>query len=327
MTTTNPSRASYRIDTHHHILPPVYVEQERDRIMEAARMIPPGFIDWTPRRSIEEMDQNAVASAIASISTPGVWSGSKQRDRRLARLCNEFGARMAQDHPGRFGMFAALPLPDIDGSLREIEYTLDVLKLDGIGLMTNYDGKWPGDRAFAPVFDELNRRKSRVYFHPTTPGSCPVLPDVEAALIEFPTDTVRAVVSLLFSGTLSRCGDLDFIFSHGGGTLPMLLMRIVGSLNLPAMHEVLARVPKGPMHELQRLYYDTASAANAPVMAALRKFVPASQILFGSDFPYWPIEWNWSSLAKLDLLPVELHAIERANALRLFPRFSHTCPG
>jgi predicted TIM-barrel fold metal-dependent hydrolase len=312
----------YRIDTHHHILPPIYVAQERDRIIAAAQGIPGEFLDWSPQKSLDEMHRNCVASAITSISTPGVWSGNIERDRRLARNCNEYGASMARDFPGRFGMFAAIPLPDIDGSLREIEYALDVLKLDGIGLMTNYDDKWPGDPVFAPVFDELNRRKSRVYFHPTAPGSCPALPNVSVALIEFPTETARAVVSLLFSGTFSRCPDLRFIFSHGGGTLPMLLSRINGTLHLPAMRHILARMPNGAMHEIQRLYYDTASAANAPAIAALRKFVPISQILFGSDFPYWPIELNWRSLSQLELSTEDLKAIERVNALGLFPRLS-----
>ena len=137
MATTHIHSAACRIDTHHHILPPAYLAEERERILGLV-MVGAQFLEWTPARSVEEMDTNGVATSIASISTPGVWFGDHQRGRRLARLCNEYGARMASDYPTRFGMFAAIPLPDIDGSLAEIAYALDVLKLDGIGLMTSY---------------------------------------------------------------------------------------------------------------------------------------------------------------------------------------------
>jgi predicted TIM-barrel fold metal-dependent hydrolase len=317
----------HRIDTHHHILPPAYVAEERQRILDAAVLVPPDFLDWTPRRSLDEMDKNGVATAINSISTPGVYFGNKEQGRRLARACNEYGARMAQDFPGRFGMFAAIPLPDIEGSLREIDYALDVLKLDGIGLMTSYGDKWPGDPAFAAVFEELNRRKSVVYFHPTQAVCCPSMPDISPALIEYPTDTTRTIVSLLFSGTFSRCPDLRFIFSHGGGTLPMIMMRIVGSMNRPAMKEIAARIPKGVMHELHRQYYDTASVATPPAMAILSKLLPMSQILFGSDYPFWPIAWIADNLQKLELSPADLRAIERENALRLFPKYEKVVAG
>jgi predicted TIM-barrel fold metal-dependent hydrolase len=312
----------HRIDTHHHILPPAYVAEERERILGAAAAVPPDFIEWTPQRALTELDRNGVATAITSISTPGVWFGDRDQGRRLARECNEYGARMARDYPGRFGMFAALPLPDIEGSLREIDYALDVLKLDGIGLMTSYGDRWPGDPAFAPVFDELNRRKSVVYFHPTAANCCPSIPDITPALIEYPTDTTRAITSLLFSGTFSRCPDLRFIFSHGGGTLPMIISRIVGALGRPSMKTVAARVPNGAMHEFRKLFYDTASITNPVVMAALREFVPMTQVLFGTDYPYWNIQTFVDGLARLGLPAADLRAIERENALRLFPKYA-----
>jgi 6-methylsalicylate decarboxylase len=229
---------------------------------------------------------------------------------------------MMQDYPGRFGMFAAIPLPDIEGSLREIEYALDVLKLDGIGLMTNYGETWPGNPAFDAVFDELNRRKSIVYFHPTAPTCCPNVPGLGAPLIEYPTDTTRCITNLLFTGTLSRCPDLRFIFSHGGGTLPMVLSRILGVLQRPILKEVAARIPQGAMHEFAKLYYDTTSVTNRPVLAALKEFVPMTQLLFGTDYPYWGIGANAEGLQELGLSVEVLRMIERENALRLFPRFA-----
>jgi predicted TIM-barrel fold metal-dependent hydrolase len=315
-----PSTA-YRIDTHHHILPPTYLAEERERILEAAGPATAGVLDWSPARALEELDKNDVMLAVTSISTPGIWFGDNERGRWLARQCNEFGANMTRDHAGRFGMFAALPLPDIEGSLREIEYALDVLKLDGVGLMTNYRDRWPGDAAFAPVFDELNRRKAVVYFHPTAATCIPTIPEVSASMIEFPTDTTRAITSLLFSGTLSRCPDIRFVFSHGGGTLPMIVMRIIGSLKLPALATVAARIPRGPLHEIQRLYYDIASVTNAISFGALTELLPISQLLFGSDFPYWPISRTVDGLNGIGLNAADIRAIECENALRLFSRF------
>jgi 6-methylsalicylate decarboxylase len=312
---------AYRVDTHHHILPPLYLAEERERILQAAGPASSGVLDWSPARALEEMDRNDVMLAIASISTPGVWFGDQEQGRRLARLCNEFGATIIREHPGRFGMFAALPLPDIEGSMREIEYALDVLKLDGIGLMTNYADHWPGDPAFASIFDELNRRHAVVYFHPTAPTCIACIPDVSASVIEFPTDTTRAVTSLLFNGTLSRCPNIRFIFSHGGGTLPMIVMRIVGTLKLPAMQAIASRMPQGPMYEIQKLHFDTASAANTIAFGALSKLLPMSQLLFGSDFPYWPISRVVEGLGEIGLTAEDLRAIERDNALRLLPEY------
>ncbi len=171
------------------------------------------------------MDRNGIATAVTSISAPGLWFGDSEMTNKLTRQCNDYAAQMRIDHPGRFGMFASLPLPNIDASLREIEYSLDTLRADGIGLMTNCEGKYPGDVAFAPIFDELNRRKAVVYFHPTSAPCSNCLSEIPAATLDFPFDTTRAVTSLLFGGTFARCPDIRFIFSHAGGTVPFLADR------------------------------------------------------------------------------------------------------
>jgi predicted TIM-barrel fold metal-dependent hydrolase len=228
-----PGSRAYRIDTHHHIFPPKWLAEERERILADAAAVPrEQQLAWSPAAAIEAMDRVGTATAIVSVSSPGVCFGNQEQSRRLARACNDYGADLVRDHKGRFGMFAVIPLPDVEGSLREIEYALDVLKLDGIGLMTNYGEVWPGKPEFAPVFDELNRRKTIVYFHPTAPPCCTdLVPNVVRQLIEFPTDTTRCITDLLFSGTFSRCPDIRFIFSHGGGTLPMLAARIAAGLS------------------------------------------------------------------------------------------------
>src|SRR5262252_3988375 len=149
------------VDTHHHIYPPRYATANLKRIMEDSGGALPAsaFTNWSPRLALEQMDKAGVRSAVASMTSPGIWWNNGEEGRSWARDCNEFGAQMARDFPGRFGMFAAIPLPDIEGSVREISYALDTLKLDGIGLLTSYAGKPLGDPSFAPVFDELNRRK------------------------------------------------------------------------------------------------------------------------------------------------------------------------
>jgi len=310
---------NFRIDVHHHILPPNYIAEVRERFLSMA----PGYghvLKWTPQDSIEEMDRNGVATAIVSTSGPGVWLGDTKQTRYLQRECNEFAAQMVHDYRGRFGMFACIGLPDIDGSLHEIEYALDELGADGIGLFSNYGDKWPGDEAFAPVFDELDRRKAVVYIHPLTADCCKgLIPDVPDAMVEFPFDTTRAVSSLLYSGTLSRCPNIRFIFSHGGGAVPMLADRMTFPEKI--WEKLAARLPHGAMYELKKLFYDTASIANPPAFAALSALVANSQILFGTDYPFVPAAANVGPLSKLGLSPEALRDIERNNALALFPRF------
>lgn len=307
----------YRIDTHHHIFPPAFLAKERERVMQASPGLSPDVIDrWSPQAAIEDMDKNGVATAVVSISTPGVWMGDVQEGRQLARVCNDYGAGLIKDHRGRFGMFAAIPLPDVEGSLREIEYALDVLKLNGIGLLTSYGDRWPGDPAFYPVFEELNRRKAVVYFHPTAPLCCRDLGKETLVQIEYPTDTTRCAASLYLGGVLSRCRDIKFILSHGGGSLPAFGGRL-DSLSGPPDKQ---RWPTRAIDEFKRLNVDTAAILNQPAMAAVRKMFPATQILMGTDFPYRSAGRAVAEIRSLDVFSdSELMAIEHDNALRLVP--------
>jgi predicted TIM-barrel fold metal-dependent hydrolase len=187
--------------------------------------------------------------------------------------------------------FATAPLPDTEGSLREISYALDVLKAGGIGLMTSYSDKYPSDSVYAPVLEELNRRKAVVYFHPFVPNCCPdIIPNIPFLLTELPHDTTRAITSLLFSGLFTHFREIRFIFSHAGGTLPMLADRI--SYYSAQMKDLADKTPDGVEFELRRLYYDIASSANPAGMAALMKVVDTSHILFGSDYPAVPVAYT-----------------------------------
>ena len=311
------STAPHRIDVHHHILPARWLDEERERM--AGRALDFNMVaQWTPSMSLEAMDRNGIATTVTSISTVIVRPNDPKAAHSLARECNEFGARLKQDHPGRFGSFALLPLPHVDECLKEIAYAADVLKCDGFKLQTSYETQWPGDPAFAPVFDELNRRKATIFFHPTVPGCCTnLLPDLNPPLIEYPFDTTRAIMSLVFGGTVTRCPDINFIFAHGGGTVPMLAHRVA---NLVLVRKDLAeRLPDGAVAVFRKLYFDIVSATNPPAMAALMKLTSATQLLFGTDIPYMKAENTVRELADLGLSAADIRAIECDNALRIMP--------
>ena len=316
-----PAASRRRIDVHHHILPPEYVAT-----MGASAIGAPAPNRETPRwqvsDSLNAMDRTGITNAIVSVSAPGVLMPDAGRTKTLARSCNEFAAQMVRDHPARFGMFACLPLPDVDAAMKEIEHAFDALKTDGVGLMTNYADRYLGDPAFVPVFDELNRRKAVVYVHPTSCNcNAGILESQPYSLIEFPHDSTRAVTSLLFSGTFTRCPDIRFIFSHAGGTLPYLATRIalIGSLD----RDLAKRAPGGVMPALKKLYYDTASSANPITFGALMKFVTPQNVVLGTDFPFIPevgMKATLDGLRNLGLGDADLRAIEGENASGLFTR-------
>lgn len=268
------------------------------------------------------MDKAGVATAVLSVTTPGLNFTYGDFARALARESNEYAAKIKSDHKGRFGSFAMIPLLDTEGSLREIEYALDTLKAEGIGLLTSYHDKWLGDPAFTPVMEELNRRKAVVYTHPTAADCCVnVVRDIPPVMIEFGTDTTRTIASVLFSGTAAKFPDIRWIFSHAGGTMPFLIERFVRHPLLQP--DVKPMVPNGVLPELRGFWYDTAQTANAPAMAALTKVVPTSQIVFGTDYPYRTSIDHVKGLRDCGVFSeAELRAIERDNPLKLLPQLA-----
>jgi 6-methylsalicylate decarboxylase len=304
-----------RIDTHHHFFSPTYVAE-----LDKAGQAPPIVKNWSLAKTLDDMAKAGVATSMLSVTTPQASFADAANARRIARESNEYAARLAQDNPGRFGSFAMLPMGDADSALRELEYAFDTLKADGIGLLTSYGDKWLGHPQFAPVMDELNRRKAILYTHPTAANCCRALqPDVPPTVIEFGTDTTRTITDIVFSGTAARCPEVRFIFSHAGGTLPFLTERL---LKMPVLDPKLAaRVPRGVLFELQRFHYDTAWAAHPMAMASLLKLVNVSQVLFGSDYPYRTGEDNVKGLLDQGFTTADLRAIGRDNAVRLMPRW------
>jgi predicted TIM-barrel fold metal-dependent hydrolase len=317
LATTGPALGApkpHRIDVHHHIVPPPWYAAIKQAKLDNAPMA-----NWSPQKSIEDMDKGGVATSITSPTTPQVGFLPPADAARVARESNEWARKLGTDFPGRFGMFAMLPMPHVDESLKELEYALDVLKADGIGMMTNYGDKWLGYPEFAPVFDELNRRKATVYTHPTGANCCVnLVKNVPDAAVEYGADTTRTIVNLIFSGASQRYKDVNFIFSHGGGVITSIAERLqIQMVSTPPYKDKFTRATVD--HEIQRFYYDTAQVSNAVTIRALAQLVPVSQIVFGTDYPYRTAAEHVAGLQKA-FKTADLKAIDRDNALRILPR-------
>ena len=308
------------IDTHSHMYPPQYLKMQHD--FENARKIRPnaGVNSWSVSKLVELMDKNGIRTSVMSFaSTPGLWfDGGPEAAHKAATEGREFAAKMRQDHPGRFGVFAPLSMMNVDVTLKEIAHAYDEIKADGINLQTNYGDKWLGDAMYKPVLEELNRRRAVIYVHPLVAACCGRLSvGTFPAVIEVPHDTTRTMTSLLLSGSFARYRDIKWIFSHAGGTMPMMAGRIDSFYGKhPKVKEF---APDGIFAELARLHYDTANATSVPAMAALMKLAPVSQITYGTDYPYFPHD-QFKELDKLGLSAADVQAIGSGNATRLLPR-------
>ncbi len=308
-----PAAASFRVDVHHHFAPPEYGAR-------GGRM--PYLRDWTARKSLDDMDGAGVTSALLSITTPVLKTLAGDGDmmaRGLIRAGNEFGAKIVSENPGRFGLLAALPLTDAEGSLREIEFAFDVLKADGIGLFTSYGAKWLGNPAFDPVFEELNRRRAVVYVHPVSPDCCTdLIREINDSSIEYGADTTRAIVSMAYTGASQRYPDIRMIFSHGGGTLPFLIRRFTQeAIRVPELRKVL---PNGFMPEARRFYYELAQIPIRAPLLALKEVVPVSNMLFGTDYPYLSTAEHVEGLRDAGVFTAAELATIYAGGARLVPR-------
>jgi predicted TIM-barrel fold metal-dependent hydrolase len=309
----NAAAKPHRIDVHHHLVPPPWVEA-----VKQAKLDNPPMTSWTPEKSLEDMDKAGIATSITSPMPPHVGFLPPADAAEVARASNEWARQLSNDHPGRFGVFAMLPMPYIDESLKEIEYAFDTLKADGVGMMTNYGDKWLGYLEFAPVFEELNRREAVVYTHPMSPACCVnLVKGVPDAAVDWGADTTRSIVSLIFSGASGRYKDINFIFSHGGGVLTSVAERLrIQMVTTPPYKGQFTRDVVD--HELKRFYYDTAQVSNEVTILALAKLVPVSQLVFGTDFPYRTGAEHVTGLTER-FNANDLAAIDRANALRILP--------
>lgn len=282
---------------------------------------------WTAAKAIEEMDKHGIETSIIS-RTSGETEEPGGRD--FARKSNEFAAKVVSDNPKRFGFFANISYSDTDGALKELEYAYETLHADGVSLLSSIGDKWPGDPAFDPVFEELNRRKAILFLHPLTSKCCRNLIPGGEGSVERDFDTTRAVTNLLYSGTLSRLPDIRYIINHSGADVPVMAGRIkdrvpgfstFGGKPLSNDEGRTEKIPHGVFYELTKLYYECAHAAYPSAIAALTAFAPPSQYMFGTDWPAEPMESTLRELPKSKLSPATMHALNRGNAERLFPRF------
>src|SRR5215468_4661812 len=303
-----------RIDVHHHFVPQFHI----DAMNAPGRRTGGPPPKWSPALSLEDMDKSGIATSILSVVQPGVWYGNNvEESRTLARQLNDYGAKLVKDHPGRFGLFAVIAPPDAQGSLNDIEYAFDTLKADGIALLTSYQNKYLGDASFAPVYEELNRRKAVVYVHPTTPACCGgLVPGIPPGSIEYATDSTRTIAHLVFSGMATKFPDIKWIFSHSGGTLPFLSGRFVRL----AQERKPPHLPNGPMPEFAKFNYELAQGNTPGQIAALLKMVPISQVMYGTDYPFRDGAEVNAGIQAWGFEANDLVAIEHGNAQKLLPR-------
>jgi predicted TIM-barrel fold metal-dependent hydrolase len=308
-----------KVDLHHHFFAPGPLKPFMSRYPT-----PKPILAYTPAQSIAAMDQAGVETAF--LSSPVLFGDDPALVREAvasARGLNEFGARIVGDHNGRFGLFAVLPLPQVDPSLREIDYAYAVLKADGVAMMTSYGDRWLGDPAFQPVLDELNRRSAIVHIHPQAAPCCQnLIPGTDPVRIEYNTDTSRAIWTMIKDSAstpsaASRYPRIRFIWSHAGGSLLGLVGRFL--IGPESSAEALRSTPKpnSRLYHLRRFYYDTAASYNPVQMQALKMLVGARQIVFGSDFPMAPIPAVTSGLDQCGFDEQELRGVYRDNALSI----------
>lgn len=322
------SAAVSKIDVHAHYLPADY----REALIANGHAEPDGFPvlpEWSAEAHLAMMDRLGIGTSMLSVSTPGVAFGADPAT--WARRVNEAGARTVRDHPGRFGLFASLPLPDVEAARAELAYALDDLGADGVVLLTNVEGVYVGDERFDPLFADLDRRRAVLFLHPTSPACFEATSlGYPRPMLEFLLDTTRAVADLVLRGRLERHPRIELIVPHAGAALPVLADRIAGlagvfSLGGRDAGEI------DVIGTLQRLHYEIGAGFPFPRhITALLELVDPGRLVYGTDFPFGGvqgIEANADTLEHSTLLaPDEMQSVLRGNAESLFPRLGHVHP-
>lgn len=322
-------RVTGRIDAHAHFVPRFYREAVAAAgigRVDGGAPVP----DWSAERHVEIMDRTGVSASILSLAPPGVRFLSGEAASRMARAVNDAGAEACTRWPKRFGLFAVLPMLDTRATLDEIRRCFDELKVEGVGLATNYDGAYPGDPRFDPIWSELNRRNAVVYFHPTGPVAPEAMSfGLPGPLIEYPFDTARAATSLIYNDVPVRYPNLRFVFSHAGGALPVLATRMASFADRTYVKPRPALGAAAVSAGLASFHYELAPTATKSIFEALRSIAPASQIMYGTDYPYVDAAAVMVASDRFEQLMLTLPASDReaivgGNARRLFPRLRNS---
>ncbi len=309
--------SAHRIDVHQHVVPPFYAKALPSHGGDPSGTVTP---QWSTENAIAFMDSQEIATGILSLTAPSVVRWYKTQRREMARRVNEYTANLVAMHPDRFGHFATLPLPEVDGALREIEYVFDTLHADGVILLANYSGKYLGDPAFEAIWAELDRRQAVVFVHPGQPPLSTAA-GVAGPLVDYPFDTTRTAAQLVLNGIMDRYPRARVILAHAGGFLPYASHRIA---ELARVFRPEVADATSILATMQRFYFDTALSSSPAALPSLNAFAASDRILFGSDFPYAPASVAETFVAKLDayeeLTAKEHGAISHENAWNLFPR-------
>ena len=317
---------NHRIDVHQHVLPPFWAQglPAHGGDPSGARSGAPGssvLPQWSPETAINLMDSQEIATGILSLTAPGIIGWKKGEQREMARRINEYTADLVAKRPDRFGSFATLPLPDVDGSLSELAYAIDALQTDGVILLGNYAEKYLGDAAFEPLWAELDRRQAVVFVHPALP--LPPLAGVAGPLVDYPFDTTRTAVQLVLNGIVDRYAGARIILAHAGGFVPYASHRFA---ELARIFRPDAAKPADILASFRSFYFDTALSSSPAALPSLKAFAENRHILFGTDFPFAPAEIVASFTTQLDayegLTPDEHRMISHGNAWTLFPRLA-----
>ncbi|KAI2733529.1 hypothetical protein CBS147332_544 [Penicillium roqueforti] len=323
-----------RIDVHHHFIPPAYVNAFNSTSGDPSGWHLP---KWTPESTLSLMTSHSTRAAILSLTAPGtsILSDSPMDSAALARQVNLYGCQLHRENPTRFGFFASLPhlTPEtIPSAIEEVAYALDTLQADGITLYTRYSGTgYLGHAAFAPLWEELNRRKAVVFIHPTNITSdAQDQPQMGIAklpqpIIDYPHETCRTAVDLITSGAISKNPDVKIILSHGGGTLPVLATRAANLLYDAGLTEI---TPEIFMEQARGFYLDLAlsgNEGNLELLLGKTGFAKPGHVLYGSDFPYAPVNTINKYVGMMEGFfareEEKEEEIARGAAVELFPRF------
>jgi 6-methylsalicylate decarboxylase len=312
-----------RIDTHHHAIPTDYRNLLRKEGIDEAggRAVP----EWSPEGSLKTMSELGVGTAILSVSTPATAFLPNPADAAaLARDLNDYLAGVVAAHPGRFGFFATVPMPHVDESVAEVVRSLDELHADGVVLLANAAGVYLGQDGQHDLFAALEARSAVAFIHPAElPG--PAVDGVPPFATDFLLDTTRAAYLLVRNGIRRKYPNIRFILSHAGGFVPYASHRMAVSILSDT-----GQSPGDSLDDFASFYFDTALSSSAAALPSLLAFAKPGHVTFGSDWPFAPVAAGKLFAAGLETYPgLDAHArgaIERTNALALFPRFGTAPP-